>query len=141
MQNSLLPAVVGPGEDPCALWRAPDILLQFRVGFWLGVQVGEIELAGGEIVLIFSNKTCIGTNRVPSIRRVNSYSVEEASNRESAALGKGKPGIDLIIIDQFDLVGGIGSNIHALNVMENTNELLRVLIILMVPTGSFAKLP
>ena len=131
---------MGPGRGHSALWRAGDILLQFRVRFWLGVELGHVALARGEIVLIVSNKRCIGRNRVPSIRRVNSCSVEEASNTESAALGETKPGIDLIIIDQFDLVGSIGSNIQALNGMENTNEPLGVLVILTVPTGSFAEL-
>ena len=46
----------------------------------------------------------------------------------------------MIIVDQFDLGGGIGSDIHALNVMENTNKLVGVLVILTVPTGSFAEL-
>ena len=86
------------------------------------------------------NKRSIGTNRVPSIRRVNSCSVEEASNSEGGALGETKPGIDLIIVDQFDLVSGIGSDIQASNVMENTNELAGVLVILTVSTGSFAEL-
>ena len=66
--------------------------------------------------------------------------MEEASNSGGSALGEMKPGIDLIIIDQFDLVSGIGSDIQALNVMDNINELARVLVILTVPTGSFAEL-
>ena len=139
-QNSLLPAVVGRGKGPSALWRAPDILLQFRVRFWLSVELGDVKLAGGEIVPIVPHKRCIGMNRVPSIRRVNSCSLKEASNSEGGALGETKPGIDLIIVDQFDLVGSIGSNIQALNVMENTNELAGVLVILTVLTGSLAEL-
>ena len=54
---------------------------------------------------------------VPSIRRVNSHSVEEASNSEGGALGEMNPGINLIIVDQFDLVGGIGSDIQALTLV------------------------
>ena len=103
------------------------------------VEHGNVEFAGGERVPIVPNKWCIGTNRVTSIRRVNSCSVEEVRNSESGALGETKPGIDLIIVDQFDLVGGIWSDIQALNVMENTNELVGVLVILTVLTGSFAE--
>ena len=125
---------MGPGKGHCALWRGRDILLQFIVRFWLGVELGNVELARGEIVPIVSNKRCIGMNGVPSFRRVNSCWVEEASNSESAALGETKSVIELIIIDQFDLVGGIGSNIQALNVMGNTNKLPGVLVIL---TGIF----
>ena len=131
---------MGPGKGPSALWRGPDILVQFRVGVWLSVELGDVELAGGEIVPIVPNKRCIGTNRVPPIRRVNSSLVEEASNSEGGALGEMKPGIDLIIVEQFDLVSGIRSDIQALNVVENTNELPEVLVILTVPTGSFAEL-
>ena len=131
---------MGPGKEPSGLWRLPDILLQFRVGFWLSVELGNVELAGGKIVPIVPKKRCIGTNRVPSIRRVNICSVEEASNSEGGGLGETKPGIALIIVDKFDLVGGIGSDIKALNVMENTNKLAGVLVILTVPTGSFAEL-
>ena len=114
---------MGPGKGPSALWPAPDILVQFRVGFGLRVELRDVELAGGEIVPIVPNKRCIGTNRVPPIRSVNSCSVEEASKSEGGALGETKPGIDLIIVDQFDLLGGIRSDIQALNVMENNNEL------------------
>ena len=66
--------------------------------------------------------------------------MEEASNSEGGALEETKPGNDLIIVDQFDLVGSIGSDIQALKVMENTNELAGVLVILTVLTGSFAEL-
>ena len=131
---------MGPAKGPSALWQGPDILLQIGVRFWLSVELGEVELATGEIVPIVPNKRCIGANRVPSIRRVNSGSVEEASNSEGSALGETKPGIDLIIIDQFDPVSGIGSDIQVLNVIDNTNELARVLVILTVPRGSFAEL-
>ena len=54
-------------------------------------------------------------------------------------MGEMKPGIDVIIVDQFDLVGGLRSGISTLNIMENTNELAGVLVILTVQTGSFAK--
>ena len=43
-------------------------------------------MAGCEIVLIVPNKRCIGMNRVPSIRRVISCWVEEASNSESVKI-------------------------------------------------------
>ena len=69
------------------LWRAPNIPLSFRVGFWVSVELGDLGLAGGEIVPIVPNKRCIGTNRVAYIRRVNSCSVEKASNSEGGALG------------------------------------------------------
>ena len=131
---------MGPRKSPSALWLAPNILLLFSVGFWLSVELSDVELAGGEIVPIVLNKRCLGTNRVPSIRKVNSCSVEKASNSEGGALGETKPGIDLIIVDQFDLVSGIGSDIQALNVMENTNQLAGVLVMLTVLTGSFAEL-
>ena len=36
-------------------------------------------------------------------------------------MGEMKLGINLIIIDQFNLVGGIGGDILALNGMENSN--------------------
>jgi len=49
--------------------------------------------------------------------------VEEASNTESGAMGQTKPGINLIIIDQFDHVGSIWSDTHSLNITKNTNEL------------------
>ena len=97
-------------------------------------------MAGGEIVPILSHKRCIGTNRIPSARRFNSCSVKEAGESEGGAAGETKPGIDLIIVDQFDLVGSIVSDIQALNVTENTNELPGVLTVLYVPTGSFAEL-
>ena len=75
-------------------------------------------MAGGEIVPIVPNKRCIGKNRVPPIGRVNSCSVEEASNSEGRPLGETKPGIDFIMVDYFDLVGGIWSDNQALNIME-----------------------
>ena len=87
-----------------------------------------------------SHKRCIGTNRIPSATRFNSCSVKEAGNCEGGAAGETKPGIDLIIVDQFDLVSSIGSGIQALNVTENTNELPGVLAVLYLPTGSFAEL-
>jgi len=55
-------------------------------------------------------------------------------------MGETKPGINLIIVDQFNLVGGIGSDIHPINVTKNTNELPGVLAVLYIPTGSFAEL-
>ena len=119
-----------PTKGPSALWWAGNILRQFRVGFWLCVELGEVELAAGEVVPIVSNMRCIGKTRVPSIRMGNSCSVEEASNSEGAALGETMSGIQLIIVDQFDLVGSIESDIQALNVMENTNEWPGVLVIL-----------
>lgn len=103
---------MGPGKGCSALWWAPNLLLQFRAGFWLSVELGNIEVAGGEIVLLVPSRRGIGTNRVPTIRRVNSFSVEEASNSERDALGETKSGIDLIIVDQIDLVGGMLSDIQ-----------------------------
>ena len=140
--NFLLPAPVGPGEGLSALWPARDILwiLLMGGGFCLRVELGDVELAGDEIFPIVTNKRCIGTNRVPSTRRYNSWPVEEASNSEGGAAREMKPGIDLIIIDQFDLVGGVGGDILALNVTENTNELPGVLALLTVTIGSFAEL-
>ena len=122
---------------PCL---ALKILLQFRVRFWLGIELGDVKMARGEIVPMVSHKRCIGTNWIPSIRRFNSCSVKEAGNSEGGAAGETKPGIDLNIVDQFDLVGSIGSDIQALDVTENTNELPGVLALLYVPTGSFAEL-
>jgi len=66
--------------------------------------------------------------------------VEKASNSESNAMGEMEPGSNLIVVNHFDLVGSIGSDIHALNVTKNTNELLGVLAFLHVWTGSFAEL-
>ena len=113
---------------------------QFRVGFWLSVELCEIEFAFCEIVPIVLNERCIGMNRLPLVRRVNHYWVEEGSNSEGGALEETKSGIDLIIVDQFDLVGRIGSYIQALNVMQNMNKLAGVLLILTVPIGSFPDL-
>ena len=87
-----------------------------------------------------TNKRGIGTVRVPSTRRYNSWPVEQASNSKGGAAGETKPGINLIIIDQFDLVGGIGGDILALNVTENANELPGVLALLTVTICSFAEL-
>ena len=84
-KNSLLLAVDGPGKGPSALWQAHKILLQSRVGFWLSVKLGDVKLAGGKIVPIVPNKRCIGTKRVLTLRRVNSCTVEEASNSEGGA--------------------------------------------------------
>ena len=84
-----------------------------------------------------SNNRCIRTNRVPFTRRCDSCSVEKASDSKGGAVGETKPGIDLIIVDQFNLVGDIGSDIQVLNITENTNELPGVLVILTVPTSSF----
>ena len=86
------------------------------------------------------HKRRIGTNRVTAVKMNNSCLVEEASNSKGSVSGEMKPGIDLIVIDQFDLVGSIRSDIDTLNVTKNTNELPRVLAILNVPTGSLAKL-
>ena len=66
--------------------------------------------------------------------------MEEASNGKHGAAGETKPGIDFIDIDQFDLVGGVGGDILALNVTENTNELPGVLALLTVMIRSFAEL-
>ena len=138
--NSLLPARMRPRKGFSALCTAPDIVLHIRVRIWLGVELSDVKLARVEIAPIVPNKRSIGTNRSATARRGNSCSVEEASNSESGALGETKPGINLIVIDQFDLVGGIGSDIHALNITKNTNELPGVLAILYVPTGSFTEL-
>jgi len=86
------------------------------------------------------SKRRIGTNRVSPITRGNSCSVEEASNSKDTALGETKPGINLIVIDQFDLVDSIGSDIHTLNVTKNTDELLGMVAVLNLPTSSFGEL-
>ena len=97
-------------------------------------------MARDKIFPIVTNKSRIGTNRVPSTRRYNSWPVEEASNSKGGAAGETKLGINLIIIDQFNLVAGIGGDILALNVTENTNELPVVLALLTVTIGSFVEL-
>ena len=51
-----------------------------------------------------------------------------------------KPGIDLIVIDQFDLDDGVGADILALNVTKNTNKLPGVLVLLTGIIGSLAEL-
>lgn len=66
--------------------------------------------------------------------------VDQPSNREGTAHAEIKPGIELIINDQFDLVGGIRSNFQALNVIENINKLSRVLVMLTLPIGTFSML-
>jgi len=56
-------------------------------------------LARSEIVPIESNQRSIGTNRVSTLRRGDSHSVEKASDSEGGAAGETKPGIDLIMVD------------------------------------------
>jgi hypothetical protein len=129
-----------PRKGPPALCLSPRILLHIRIGIWLSVELGNVELSRVEIAPIVPHKRRIGTNRVAAARRNNSCSVEEASNSKGGASGETKPGIDLIVIDQFDLVGSIGSDIHTLNVTKNTNELPGMLAVLNVPTGSFTEL-
>ncbi|PUU73185.1 hypothetical protein B9Z19DRAFT_1135728 [Tuber borchii] len=111
-QNSPLPAVVGPRKGPSAPCMVLHIILLIRVTFWLSVELGDVKLAWEEIVPAVPNKRCIGTNRVPTIRRGNSCSVDEAGDSKGGALRETKPGIDQIVVDQFHLVGAIGSDIR-----------------------------
>jgi len=106
----------------------------------VSVELVNVKLALIEIALIVPSKRSIGMNRVATTRWGNSCSVEEASNSESSAMGETKTGINLIVVDQFDLVGGIRSDIDALNVMKNPKELPGVLAVLYLLTGSFTKL-
>jgi len=138
--NSLLPACMRPRKGLSVLCTASNIVLHIGVGIWLGVELGDIELAQIEIAPIVPSKRSIGTNRVATTRWGNTCLVEEASNSESTAMGETKPGINLIVVQQFHLVGGIGSDILPLNVTKNTNQLPGVLAVLYIPTGSFAKL-
>jgi len=138
--NSLLPACMRPGKGLSELCIVPDTVLHIRVGIWLIVELVDVEFAQIKIVPIVPSKRSIGTHKVATTRWGNSCSVGEASNSETGSMGETKPGINLIVIDQFDLVGGTRSDIHSLNVTKNTYELPLVLTILYVPTGSFAEL-
>jgi len=138
--NSLLSACIRPGKGLSALCTVADIVLHIRVRIWLSVELSDIEFMRIEIVLIVPSKRSIGINRVATARLGNSCLVEEVSNSESSAMREMKPGINLIVINQFDLVCGIESDIHALNVMKNTNELPGVLAVIYIPTGRFAEL-
>jgi len=138
--NSLLPESMRPGNGISALCSAPNITMYIRVRIRLGGEHDKVELALIQIVPNVPSKRSIGTNKVATARRSNSCHVEEASNSERRAIGEMKPGINLINVDQFNWGSGIGSDIYALNVTKNTNELVQVLAGLYVLTGSFAKL-
>lgn len=138
--NAPLPARIRPGKGPPALCLVPSILQPIRVRIWLSVALCNIELSGVEIAPIVQRERGIGTNKVSPIRRANSCSVEEGSNRKGSPHGERKSGIDLIVIDQFDLVSSIGSDIHSLNVTNNNDELLGMATVLNVPTSRFAEL-
>jgi len=138
--NAPLPARIRRGNGPPALCLVPGILHPIRVRIWLSVALCNIELSGVEIASIVQRERGIGTNKVSPIWRANSCSVEEGSNRKGSAHRERKSSIDLIVIDPFDLVGSIGSDIHSLNVTNNTDDLLGMATVLNVPTSSFAEL-
>ena len=138
--NPSLPAHTRPRKDPPALCLVPDILHHIRCGIWHCVELSNIELGRVGIAPIVPIKRCIGMNRVTITRRNNSCLVEEASDSKGGASGKPKPGINLIVVEQFDQFGSIGSDIHTLNVTKNSNELPGMIAVLYIPTGSFTEL-
>ena len=139
-QNSPLPACMRPGKGLPALCLALDIVQHVRVRIWLSIELVNIESAWFKIALATPLKRRIGTNGITAIFRDSKCSVEEASNGEGGAPGETKPGINLIIVDQFDLIGGIGGDIHSTNITKYCNKLLGVFFGLKVPTGSFTEL-
>jgi len=138
--NSLLPVCMRPRKGLSALCTAPNIVLHMRVGIWHCVELSDIEVTRIATALIVPRKRRIGTNSVTTAMWGNSCLVEGASNTESTAMAETKSGINLIVVDQFDLVGGITSVIHPFNVTQNTHQLPWVIAVLYVPTGSFAEL-
>ena len=140
VRNAPLPAHVRSGKGPPVLWLTPGILLHIRVRIWFSVELCNIELPRVEIVPIVPRNRHSGTNRVSPIRRGKSCSVEEASTSNGCAQGEMKPGIDLIVIDQFDLVGSIGGDLRTMNVTKNKDEKLGMVAVFKVPTSSFAEL-
>ena len=85
-------------------------------------------------------KRHIGTKRITAVFRDSKCSVEEASNGEGSAPEETKPGINLIIVDQFDLIGGIGGDIHSTNITKYPNKLPGVFFSLKVPTSNLIEL-